>query len=131
MTKKTLALILICLIFYLGCSGNKYVIYHVNKEKKLLAKARKNRTIFYLNDGSSLTGYLYSVKNDSIYVSPKHIISQEEKVPSKALALKDINHVKIIEKPTISRWVLIPIGAFVFFMIKIAQGEGHLYIDNS
>jgi len=61
------------------------------------------------------------VKNDSIYVSPKHIISEEEKVPSKALALKDINHVKIIEKPTISRWVLIPIGIVFFIAIKSAQ----------
>ena len=113
-------------LLYSGCSGNKYIIYHVNKEKKLLAKARKNRTVFYLNDGSSMTGYLYSVKNDSIYVSSEHIVSEEEKMPSKAIGLKDINHVKIIEKPNISRWVLILIGVFVFFMIKIAQGEGLL-----
>jgi len=89
----------------------------VNENNKQIAKAYRHRTTFYLNDGSSVTGYLYSVKNDSIYFSTKYFVYEDENPPIKALAMKDINHIKIIGKPTMPDWALLLLGGIGLILI--------------
>jgi len=121
--------LIFALLLYSGCSGNKYIIYNVGEKRKTIAKAYKNRTIFYLKNGSSVTGYLYSVKNDSIYFSSKYFVYEDENPPINALAIKDINHIKIIGKPIIPDWALLLLGGIGLILLIGALSFSGLNYD--